>query len=963
MEGMFDTALQRQRDALHAKDDDRAIVEIRNGEHDANPIWFSMRRVDQLNGRVILDKVTRVLNSNQEFMADGQLRMSYIHVPTPRAGGRRTNIVANESMADWLVRKQDQKCVFSPDNVDNMCLTRSVAVAMAKLRVSRFAFRRMKSPASGIQTEKAESLCTHANIDKTQRCGIDEVRKLQDALPDFRLCVFTDKEGKECVFKGPYAVARKNIYLLWHAEHFAAIFYPESAFDYKFMCEKCVVFYNNAGDHRCPGSCWRCLGPDEHTDALRRCDSCGHQFAGDECFENHKTHKLPHSQFTKCDAFKFCNGCKRSYSRLRGGPHVCNFVYCKFCKNNVLENHLCFMQRWEEKEKNDKWSYHTVTYDIETSQCDPVEGQPDTLEHKPILLVSQTVCDACAHIQQDDYFCTHCKTRQHIFHCLDDPNINVMGQFLDYLQSFPAKSALLLVAHNAKAFDAIFALQEMIARKLKVDLTLQGAKIISMKVKTWKFIDSLMFLPMPLSSMPKAFGLNELKKGYWPYLACKPEYFHYEGPLLDQSYYCVSTMKSKAAVDFHTWYDQQVSDGYVFNFKKDLIDYCISDVTILRQSCHAFRKLFEQCAGFDPMFHCITLSSACMSAYRRNFLPPNKIGLVPDGGYHGRGKQSHAALRWLDFEAHKLGMVIKTVHTDREVSILGRRVDGYVEIPHPDGRIEKRVYQFHGCYWHHCPQHFPTSDDDKENRHERTQALTALFREQGYIVVEKWECKFNEELKTDPETIAFFEAHPTTRSPPLLLRDALVGGRTSAMRWYHKANLEKGERINMADVVSEYPNANLRGKYPYGHPKIYLEGDPDIPPVEEWNGMIKCTVLPPRDLFVPVLPYKARGRLMFPLCRTCVETGNKESCHHNDPSDRQLTSSWCAPELLLALQEKSYQLVTVHEVHQYPGTMVYNPDTGEDGLLSGYVRCFMALKMQASWWPPECDSEKKSLSL
>ncbi|KAK3918145.1 DNA polymerase [Frankliniella fusca] len=241
------------------------------------------------------------------------------------------------------------------------------------------------------------------------------------------------------------------------------------------------------------------------------------------------------------------------------------------------------------------------------------------------------------------------------------------------------------------------------------------------------------------------------------------------------------------------------------------------------------------------------------------------------------------------------------------------------------------------------------TDNDTENRYERTKVLTALFKDKGYTVIEKWECVFNTDLKTDPEMRAYFEAHPTTRTPPLILRDALVGGRTSALRWYHKADLDRGEKIKMVDVVSEYPNANLRGDYPYGHPKIYLEGNPDMPDPDQWNGMIKCTVLPPRDLFIPVLPYKANGKLMFPLCRTCVEIQNSEGCHHEDPRERQLTST-C---------EKSYELIKVHEVHQYPGTVAYNPETGEDGLLSGYVRCFMALKMQASGWPPECDSDDK----
>ncbi|XP_026287130.2 uncharacterized protein LOC113212583 [Frankliniella occidentalis] len=238
--------------------------------------------------------------------------------------------------------------------------------------------------------------------------------------------------------------------------------------------------------------------------------------------------------------------------------------------------------------------------------------------------------------------------------------MGVMEQFFDYLQSFGPKTKILLVAHNAKAFDAMFALQEVIKRRLKNELILQGAKILCMKVGTWEFIDSLMFLPMPLSAMPKSFGLNELKKGYWPFLANKPEYYQYEVPLLEKELYCVSDMKSKPAADFHKWHDEQTANGYVFNFRRELIDYCISEVTILRQACTAFRELFEEKAGFDPMFNCITLSSACMAAYRRNFLPADTIGIVPPGGYHGRGKQSQIALKWLDYESQKLGKVIRT---------------------------------------------------------------------------------------------------------------------------------------------------------------------------------------------------------------------------------------------------------------------------------------------------------------
>ena len=617
------------------------------------------------------------------------------------------------------------------------------------------------------------------------------------------------------------------------------------------------------------------------------------------------------------------------------------------------------MTSWREKERKKDVNYITVYYDIETTQCDPVEGLDDTFEHKANLLVSQTVCDECCHVPHIDNFCTACKARQHIFHSLDDRNVNVVGQFIDYLHSISRKSEILVIAHNAQSFDAVLCLQEVFARKIKPELILRGQKIICMTVGNWKFIDSLSFLPMPLSAMTKSFGLSELKKGYWPFLANKPEFYEYEGPMLDKDFYCVSGMKAKAASVFNKWYSEQVSQNYRFNFRRELIDYCISDVTILRQACYSFRKLFKETAGFDPMQNCITLSSACMAAYRRNFLPLNTIGIVPQGGYHGRGKQSYIALRWLDYESHKLGKKIHTIYTHREVTVLGRPVDGYVEIPGADGNIERRIYQFHGDWWHQCPIHFPPTGDAGDNRYERTRRLSALFKREGYRVIEKWECQFKDELKNDPDTKAYFEAHPTTRTPPLVLRDALAGGRTSALRCYHKANLEKGEKIKMVDVVSEYPNANLRGRYPYGHPEIYLEGDQNIPAIEQWNGIIKCTVLPPRDLLIPVLPYKTRGKLMFPLCRTCADTENKELCQHDAPALRQIIGTWCAPEIQLAVLKKGYQIVAIHEVYQYPGTMQFDPKTGKDGLLSGYVRCFMALKIQASGWPAGCDTDEK----
>ena len=52
--------------------------------------------------------------------------------------------------------------------------------------------------------------------------------------------------------------------------------------------------------------------------------------------------------------------------------------------------------------------------------------------------------------------------------------------------------------------------------------------------------------------------------------------------------------------------------------------------------------------------------------------------------------------------------------------------------------------------------------------------------------------------------------------------------------------------------------------------------------VSQYFGLVKCTILPPRQLLHPVLPYRVHGKLMFPLCQACVHGLNQEACNHTD---------------------------------------------------------------------------------
>ena len=83
-----------------------------------------------------------------------------------------------------------------------------------------------------------------------------------------------------------------------------------------------------------------------------------------------------------------------------------------------------------------------------------------------------------------------------------------------------------------------------------------------------------------------------------------------------------------------------------------------------------------------------------------------------------------------------------------------------------------------------------------------------------------------------------------------------------------------------------------------GHPRIITENfDEDI---SSYFGLIKCTVLPPRGLFHPVLPYRTQDKLMFPLCRTCADVCNQTSYTHTE-HERAIIGTWCSVELEKAL--------------------------------------------------------------
>ena len=68
-----------------------------------------------------------------------------------------------------------------------------------------------------------------------------------------------------------------------------------------------------------------------------------------------------------------------------------------------------------------------------------------------------------------------------------------------------------------------------------------------------------------------------------------------------------------------------------------------------------FRKHFLKIGNVEGFLESMTIAWACNKVFRKTFLQPDRIGLIPVGGYTDNRKQSKKAIAWLLLEEKKEG--------------------------------------------------------------------------------------------------------------------------------------------------------------------------------------------------------------------------------------------------------------------------------------------------------------------
>ena len=155
---------------------------------------------------------------------------------------------------------------------------------------------------------------------------------------------------------------------------------------------------------------------------------------------------------------------------------------------------------------------------------------------------------------------------------------------------------------------------------------------------------------------------------------------------------------------------------------------------------------------------------------------------------------------------------------------------------------------------------------------------------------------------------------------------------------------------------SLYPACNYYEAYPVCHPTVLSDPELIDPSLEPYEGLVQLTILPPQDLFLPVLPIRCNGKLVFALCRTCSEQEQQEPCRCSD-ANRCLTGVWAVCEVRLAIS-KGYKVMKIWQVYHYEEMSRYDPLTGKGGLFSEYVSMFLRIKQENSDFPSWVHSEE-----
>ena len=675
---IFDRLIKDVTEGMNSTDQVRFVLQSNQLQ---SPISLPFCALEELTTEKVFSQVEKVVQSNEEFRLNDAVNIDILCVQMPQGSGKNRSRRTTYDLREYLKKKGSVICI---NNKDNYCLARALAVSIARIEKDP-QYNQIRDSSRHIQFERALALHQAAHVPFDIPCGLKEVDLFQQHLINYQIIVVSGDQNNAIIYphKPPANPnPEKSIYLYYQANHFDVITTLPGFLNTSYFCHVCHKGYDHTTDHLCDGMCKSCRGVgctlENHGIICKECDRF---FFNQACYDRHKQEPINGGGRTMCETVRKCPECKKSIDVAKLKNHQCiDNKTCTTCKvkcNPSDPNHKCYMQQEQVKEEP---SYaQLLFFDFECTQEHGI--------HEPNLCV---VYDEEREVA--------------IFR-----GKNTVKDFCKWLFT-PEHDQSIVIAHNFQGYDSYFILKHLDQEAIPYEVIYNGAKCMTLTTKRKgkkrkqfaveiKFIDSLNFIPMALARFPKTFGLDELCKGYFPHYFNKDENQEYVGPIPCQEDYGANAMKPEAREKFLTWHQEQVESNYVFDFQKEILKYCRSDVDILAECCKLYREMFMHVTdtthddtGLDPFDSTITIAAYCMQVYRTKFLKKDTIALFPQHQELKR-TQSHEALQWLSYTADKEGIHIQHHRNGGEKRVENYYLDGYCEETHT-------AYEYQGCYWH-----------------------------------------------------------------------------------------------------------------------------------------------------------------------------------------------------------------------------------------------------------------------
>ena len=183
---------------------------------------------------------------------------------------------------------------------------------------------------------------------------------------------------------------------------------------------------------------------------------------------------------------------------------------------------------------------------------------------------------------------------------------------------------------------------------------------------------------------------------FFPFKFNTPENQNYIGRYPDLDFYDINNLKENRRKELIEFYEKNKNN--IFNFKQELLNYCISDVELLKSGCLIQRLFLLQCAkninsqiAIDPFSNSITLPSYCHKLYRNLFMKDKSIAVIPENGYKFNQTTSKKCYYWLEYLNFKYNYKIKHAKNSKEYRIKSYKLDGF-------DQVNQLAFEFHGWY-------------------------------------------------------------------------------------------------------------------------------------------------------------------------------------------------------------------------------------------------------------------------